>query len=517
MISMLLCLVFPPRRGVTTANPVRGGYTGTAPKCTTCSYHYSPETPCRSCFNCNCLGHFAKDCRVVPRNVNPVNARNPVARTYYECGSTDHIKSAYPRLNQAQRLGETIRTKLWLLIGVRVMGTNGIRQEVRHSYVEPSDLGFSYEIEIASGQLVEIDKVIKGCKLEIEGHVFDINLIPFGSGSFDVIIGMDWLSDHKAEIICHEKVVRIPLLDGKVLRVLGEKPKEKMRQVMSAKANDKKQKEIVVVKDFLEVFPDDLSGLSPMTSDNVYFIASFIPCNSPILYNYCKELLLNRLDLRITVITEYLVNISKRRAFWSLNEDILKITIMTTNMSYPSRKTWRIRACTHQRPQRKEDQYAVSRKGNTDWNEKEEETAKIFKIETDVFDYETPLCLAFNEFNYLIKIDPDLLTKDIMGFKTYEDYKDDWIYEWNENVPWVYDKPWLDNGIWKEPKSIKHTCKPFHYKIGCSERPTCSWRKDAYCNGGNLPEAYYIGNSLHYQDLEWYEALKDSKLKDEAL
>ncbi|GJT09533.1 hypothetical protein Tco_0856575 [Tanacetum coccineum] len=87
-----------------------------------------------------------------------------------------------------------------------------------------------------------------------------------------------------------------------------------------------------------------------------------------------------------------------------------------------------------------------------------EETAKIFKIETDVFDYETPLCLAFNEFNYLLKVDPDLLTKDIMGFKTYEDYKDDWIYEWNENVPWVYDKPWLDNGTYgRKPKLVEHT------------------------------------------------------------
>ncbi|GKE64919.1 putative reverse transcriptase domain-containing protein, partial [Tanacetum coccineum] len=93
--------------------------------------------------------------------------------------------------------------------------------------IEPSDLGFSYKIEIASGQLLEIDKVIRGCKLEIEGHVFDINLIPFGSGSFDVIIIMDWLSDHKAEIICYDKVVRIPLVDGKVLRVLGGKPEEK--------------------------------------------------------------------------------------------------------------------------------------------------------------------------------------------------------------------------------------------------------------------------------------------------
>ncbi|GJR08712.1 hypothetical protein Tco_0791364 [Tanacetum coccineum] len=130
---------------------------------------------------------------------------------------------------------------------------------------------------------------------------------------------------------------------------------------------------------------------------------------------------------------------------------------------------------------------------------------------------EIPLCLAFNEFNYLLKVDPDLLTKDIMGFKTYEDYKDDSIYEWNENVPWVYDKSWLDNGIWKEPKPVKHTCKTFNYKTGCSEWPTCSWIEDGYCNGGNLTGAYHIGNSLHYQDLEWYEALKDSELKYEAL
>ncbi|GKF49005.1 hypothetical protein Tco_0142256, partial [Tanacetum coccineum] len=65
------------------------------------------------------------------------------------------------------------------------------------------------------------------------------------------------------EIICHEKVVRIPLLGGEVLRVLGEKPKEKVRQLMSAKAKEKKREEVVVVKDFPEVFPDDLSGLPP--------------------------------------------------------------------------------------------------------------------------------------------------------------------------------------------------------------------------------------------------------------
>ncbi|GJZ09013.1 putative nucleotidyltransferase, ribonuclease H [Tanacetum coccineum] len=146
--------------------------------------------------------------------------------------------------------------------------------------IEPSELGFRYEIEIASGQLVEIDKVIKGCKLEIEGHVFDIDLIPFGHGSFDVIIGMDWLSNHKAEIIFHEKVVRIPLLDGKVLRVLGERPKEKARLLMSAKASDKKQEEIVVVRDFLEVFPDDLPGFPHLRE--IEFRIEFIPGAVPI-------------------------------------------------------------------------------------------------------------------------------------------------------------------------------------------------------------------------------------------
>ncbi|GKD93074.1 hypothetical protein Tco_1372911 [Tanacetum coccineum] len=118
----------------------------------------------------------------------------------------------------------------------------------------------------------------------------------------------------------------------------------------------------------------------------------------------------------------------------------------------------------------------------------EDDVAEVFRIDTNIFDFETPL-----------------------------DYKDDWIYEWNENVPWVYDKPWLDIGIWKEPTPVKHHCKPFNYKTGCSEWKTCSWREDGYCNGGNLPGAYVIRNSLHYQDLEWYGVLKDSELKKEAL
>ncbi|GJT12002.1 VIER F-box protein 2 [Tanacetum coccineum] len=64
-----------------------------------------------------------------------------------------------------------------------------------------------------------------------------------------------------------------------------------------------------------------------------------------------------------------------------------------------------------------------------EFSDNEDEIAEVFRIDTNIFDYETPICSAFNEFNYLLKVDPDLLTKDIMGFKTYDDYKDDWIYE----------------------------------------------------------------------------------------
>ncbi|GKE12658.1 putative reverse transcriptase domain-containing protein, partial [Tanacetum coccineum] len=235
----------------------------------------------------------------VPRNVNHVNARNLTVRACYEYGSTDHVRPACPRLNGARGPEENYPNQVAANNGGQGRGNQGNQargrafmlgaEEARqdpnivtgtftlnnhfattlfdydadYSFVsttfipllglEPSDLGFRYKIEIASGQLVEIDKVIKGCKLEIEGHVFDIDLIPFGHGSFDVIIGMEWLSNYKAEIVCHEKVVRIPLPDGKVLRVLGERPDEKVRFLMGIK----KQEEIVVEIEFwIELIPE---------------------------------------------------------------------------------------------------------------------------------------------------------------------------------------------------------------------------------------------------------------------
>ncbi|GJU48441.1 reverse transcriptase domain-containing protein [Tanacetum coccineum] len=80
----------------TTTNPIRRENTGTTPKCTTCKFYHPPEAPCRTCFNCNRPRHIAKDCRVVPRNVNPVNVNNPAVAcgACFECGGIDHYKSA---------------------------------------------------------------------------------------------------------------------------------------------------------------------------------------------------------------------------------------------------------------------------------------------------------------------------------------------------------------------------------------------------------------------------------------
>ncbi|GJS11790.1 hypothetical protein Tco_0368586 [Tanacetum coccineum] len=87
----------------------------------------------------------------------------------------------------------------------------------------------------------------------------------------------------------------------------------------------------------------------------------FVSCAIEVLLgsNYTQDECFGS-PLTILIIMEYLVNVSKRRAFWSLNKDILKIIVLITNTLYPSRKIRCIRACTHQRAQRKQDQYAVS-------------------------------------------------------------------------------------------------------------------------------------------------------------
>nr|GEX30504.1 putative reverse transcriptase domain-containing protein [Tanacetum cinerariifolium] len=186
----------------TTTNPIGRKNAGAWPKCATCNSYHAPGGPCHICFNYNHPGHLPKDCRGVPRNVNPVKARNPPVRACYKCGSTDLV-----------RVLETKRTKQ--RVGMHV-GSRGSSPGSKHC----------------------------------DGH-----------GSFDVIIGMDWFYN--------EKVLRIPLLDGKKLG------------------------KIVVVRDFPEVFPDDLSGLLPVREieliPRAVHVSNSSPRGAPVLFVKKKD------------------------------------------------------------------------------------------------------------------------------------------------------------------------------------------------------------------------------------
>ncbi|GJR18333.1 reverse transcriptase domain-containing protein [Tanacetum coccineum] len=146
--------------------------------------------------------------------------------------------------------------------------------------ITPVALGSSYEVELADGKIVSTNTVLRGCTLELLNHVFKIDLLPTRLGSFDVIVGMDWLAHHHASIICDERIVRIPLPDGHVLDVYGERPDVYPKSLLCVKAGEKRLDDIHVVREFPEVFPDDLSGLPPIRE--VEFRIDLIPGALPV-------------------------------------------------------------------------------------------------------------------------------------------------------------------------------------------------------------------------------------------
>ncbi|GKE09516.1 reverse transcriptase domain-containing protein [Tanacetum coccineum] len=89
--------------------------------------------------------------------------------------------------------------------------------------IPPITLDTTYDIEMADGNLVGTNTVIQGCTLILLNQPFEIDLMPIKLGSFNVVIGMDWLSKYHARIICDEKVIHIPI-DGETLIIRGAAP-----------------------------------------------------------------------------------------------------------------------------------------------------------------------------------------------------------------------------------------------------------------------------------------------------
>nr|GEW43183.1 reverse transcriptase domain-containing protein [Tanacetum cinerariifolium] len=154
--------------------------------------------------------------------------------------------------------------------------------------IDPNPLGSSYDVELADGKIVGKDTIIRGCTINFQNHLFNIDLIPVELGSFDVIIGKDWLRKCHAVIMCDEKLVQVPygnetltfhgnesnnrresrlavISCSKVQEYMAKGCQIFLAQISAKKEEDKSKgkqlKGIPIVRDFPKVFPEDFLGL----------------------------------------------------------------------------------------------------------------------------------------------------------------------------------------------------------------------------------------------------------------
>ncbi|GJY59578.1 putative reverse transcriptase domain-containing protein [Tanacetum coccineum] len=159
-------------------------------------------------------------------------------------------------------------------------------------------LNISYEVELADGKLVSTNTILRGCTLNLLNQLFEVDLMPIELGTFDVIIGMDWLVKHDALIVCKKKEVHRPV-KGKMLVVKGNCDESRLKVVSCIKARKyikrgyhlfvahvtekepkKRLEDVPIIRDFPKVFPNNLSGLPPPRQ--VKFRIELLPGAAPV-------------------------------------------------------------------------------------------------------------------------------------------------------------------------------------------------------------------------------------------
>ncbi|GJR50176.1 putative reverse transcriptase domain-containing protein [Tanacetum coccineum] len=264
----------------------RKPYGGSLPKCNKCHLHHNG--PCtQRCHKCNKIGHFARDCR----NTGNTN----VANTQKGNGATPNrnVGNAEKRGNAPGNPDANVVTGTFLLnnhYASILFDTGADRSFISTAFsslisIAPTSLENCYDVELADGKLVKIDTIIRGCTLNFLDHPFNIDLMPVELGSFDVIIGMDWLRRCHAVIVCDEKLVQVPYgnetltfcsnessngRESRLTVISCSKAQEYMAkgcQVFLAQISAKKEEDrserkpiedVPIVRDFPEVFPEDL-------------------------------------------------------------------------------------------------------------------------------------------------------------------------------------------------------------------------------------------------------------------
>nr|GEV16253.1 reverse transcriptase domain-containing protein [Tanacetum cinerariifolium] len=192
------------RKAYTAGSSEKKPYEGSKPLCAKCNYHH--DGPCApKCHKCNKVGHFARECRSTANANNANNQRGTGVGqkpTCYECGAQGHFKKDCLKLKNNNRGTQdgnaTAPAKVY---AVGRAGTNPDSNVVTDHY---------YDVEQADGRIIELNTILRGCTLNFLNHPFNIDLMPVELGSFDALIGMEWLAKYHAVIVCAEKIVRIP-------------------------------------------------------------------------------------------------------------------------------------------------------------------------------------------------------------------------------------------------------------------------------------------------------------------
>nr|GEU73352.1 putative reverse transcriptase domain-containing protein [Tanacetum cinerariifolium] len=148
--------------------------------------------------------------------------------------------------------------------------------------IKPVKLNLSYEVELADGKIVSTNSVLSGCTLNLLDHLFDIDLMSIKLGTFDVIVGMDWIVVRDALIVCGKKEVHVPY-KNKTSVVKSDSSASRLKviscinartyiergsqlfiaQVTEKEPTKKQLQDVLVICNFPEVFLDDLPGLPP--------------------------------------------------------------------------------------------------------------------------------------------------------------------------------------------------------------------------------------------------------------
>ncbi|GJX47224.1 putative reverse transcriptase domain-containing protein [Tanacetum coccineum] len=210
--------------------------------------------------------------------------------TCFECGVRGHFKTDCPKLknnnnNHGTNPDSNVMTGTFLLnnrYASILFDTSADRSFVSTAFssqidITPFTLDHYYDVELANGRIIELNTILRGYTLNLLNHLFNINLMLVELGSFDAIIGMDWLArgnETRLNIISCTKTQKY-LLKGCPIFLAHVTTKK-----AEDKSKEKRLEDVPIVRDFPDVFPEDLSGLPP--TRQVEFQIDLVPGAAPV-------------------------------------------------------------------------------------------------------------------------------------------------------------------------------------------------------------------------------------------